>query len=41
MGKALLYVKSGGNFDAIKSKYKLTAAQEKTLNGQKESTTKA
>ena len=33
MGKALLYVKSGGNFEAIKSKYKLTAAQEKTLNG--------
>ena len=33
MGKALLYVKSGGNFDAIKAKYKLTAAQEKTLNG--------
>ena len=41
MGKALLYVKSGGNFEAIKSKYKLTAAQEKTLNGQKESTKKA
>ena len=41
MGKALLYVKSGGKFDAIKSKYKLTAAQEKTLNGQKESTKKA
>jgi len=36
MGKALLYVKSGGNFDAIKSKYKLTTAQEKQLKPKKD-----
>ena len=27
------YVRSGGSIDAIKTKYKLTAAQEKELNG--------
>ena len=35
MKKATEYVAAGGNVDAIKSKYKLTAAQEKELNGQK------
>ena len=33
------YVKAGGSIDAIKSKYKLTVSEEKTLNGQKESST--
>jgi len=31
--KAREYVKSGGSVDAIKSKYKLTVAQEQQLNG--------
>ena len=35
MKKATEYVAAGGSVDAIKSKYKLTAAQEKELNGQK------
>ena len=35
MKKAIEYVAAGGSVDAIKSKYKLTAAQEKELNGQK------
>ena len=29
---------AGGSIDAIKSKYKLTAVEEKTLNGQKADT---
>ena len=41
MGKALLYVKSGGSLSAIKSKYKLTEVQEKELNGQTKNTEKA
>ena len=36
--KAKEYMAAGGNIDAIKSKYKLTAAEEKTLNGQKAKT---
>ena len=31
--KAIEYVASGGSIDAIKTKYKLTAGQEKNLNG--------
>tara|TARA_R100001443_G_scaffold65649_1_gene74870 strand:+ start:2395 stop:2982 length:588 start_codon:yes stop_codon:yes gene_type:complete len=31
--KAMEYIASGGSIDAIKTKYKLTAAQEKNLNG--------
>ena len=38
MKKATEYVAAGGSVDAIKSKYKLTAAQEKELNGQKTDT---
>jgi len=41
MIKATEFCKAGGSVDAIKSKYKLTAAQEKTLNGQTGNTTKA
>ena len=41
MNKAVEYISSGGDIEAIKSKYKLTAAQEKQLNGQKSNTTKA
>ncbi len=41
MSKAVEYVLAGGDIEAIKSKYKLTAAQEKQLNGQKSNTTKA
>ena len=40
MKKAIEYVAAGGNIDAIRSKYKLTAAQEKELNGQTKDTTK-
>ena len=36
--KAKEYISAGGNLDAIKTKYKLTAKQEKELNGQKEKT---
>ena len=39
--KAKEYMAAGGNIDAIKSKYKLTAKEEKTLNGQKADTEKA
>ena len=38
--KAQDYIKAGGDIDAIKNKYKLTAAEEKTLNGKKANTTK-
>jgi len=31
--KAKDYIKAGGSIDAIKNKYKLTALEEKTLNG--------
>jgi hypothetical protein len=41
MSKAVEYISAGGDIKAIKSKYKLTAAQEKQLNGQKSNTTKA
>ena len=40
MKKAIEYIAAGGNIDAIRSKYKLTAAQEKELNGQTKDTTK-
>jgi hypothetical protein len=33
LAKAIEYVASGGSIDAIKTKYKLTAGQEKNLNG--------
>ena len=39
--KAKQYVAAGGKLDAIKTKYKLTAVQEKELNGQKANTEKA
>ena len=39
--KAREYVTAGGDVKAIKTKYKLTAAQEKELNGQTKNTTKA
>ena len=38
--KAKQYVAAGGKLDAIKTKYKLTATQEKELNGQKADTAK-
>ena len=38
--KAKKYVAAGGKLDAIKTKYKLTATQEKELNGQKADTAK-
>jgi len=41
MEKAKEYVIAGGNVNAIKTKYKLTAKQEKELNGQKANTEKA
>ena len=41
MKKAKEYVAAGGDVKAIKTKYKLTAVQEKELNGQKANTTKA
>jgi hypothetical protein len=40
MKKAMEYIAAGGNIEAIRSKYKLTAAQEKELNGQTKDTTK-
>ena len=40
MSDAIKYVKAGGDIKAIKSKYKLTAAQEKELNGQETNTEK-
>ena len=39
--KAKEYMGAGGDVKAIKTKYKLTAAQEKELNGQKANTEKA
>ena len=39
--KAQDYMKAGGDINAIKTKYKLTAAEEKTLNGKKANITKA
>jgi hypothetical protein len=33
LAKAIEYIASGGSIDAIKTKYKLTAGQEKNLNG--------
>ena len=41
MSKAKEYVGAGGDVKAIKTKYKLTAVQEKELNGQKADTEKA
>ena len=41
MNDAIKYVKAGGDIKAIKSKYKLTAVQEKELNGQETNTEKA
>jgi hypothetical protein len=38
---AMEYIASGGSVDAIKSKYKLTAVQEKQLNEKTADTTKA
>ena len=40
MKKAKEYVGAGGDVKAIKTKYKLTAVQEKELNGQKADTAK-
>ena len=40
MEKAKEFVAAGGDIEAIKTKYKLSKAQEKLLNGQKENTTK-
>jgi len=41
MKKAEEYVLAGGDVETIKSKYKLSKAQEKQLNGQKENTKEA
>ena len=41
MKSAMGYVRSGGEVEAVKSKYKLTESQEKELNGQKANTKKA
>ena len=41
MIKATEFCKAGGSIDAIKSKYKLTVVQEKTLNEQSKDITKA
>jgi hypothetical protein len=41
MKKAKEYIAAGGDVNAIKTKYKLTAKQEKELNGQKANTEKA
>ena len=41
MKKAKEYIIAGGDVNAIKTKYKLTAKQEKELNGQKTNTQKA
>ena len=38
MKKAKEYVTAGGDVEAIKTKYKLTAAQEKELNASKQKT---
>jgi len=40
MKKAKEYIAAGGDVNAIKTKYKLTAKQEKELNGQKANTAK-
>ena len=40
MKKAKEYIGAGGDVKAIKTKYKLTAVQEKELNGQKTNTEK-
>ena len=40
MKKAKEYIAAGGDVNAIKTKYKLTAKQEKELNGQKADTAK-
>ena len=40
MQKAKEYILAGGDVNAIKTKYKLTAKQEKELNGQKANTEK-
>ena len=40
MKKAKEYIEAGGDVEAIKTKYKLTAKQEKELNGQKANTEK-
>ena len=40
MKKAKEYIVAGGDINAIKTKYKLTAKQEKELNGQKADTAK-
>ena len=40
MEKAKEFVSAGGDVEAIKTKYKLSKAQEKLLNGQKENITK-
>ena len=41
MESAIKYVEAGGSVEAIQNKYKLTAAQEKQLNGQKANTKEA
>jgi hypothetical protein len=41
MKKAKEYIGAGGDVEAIKTKYKLTAVQEKELNGQKANTKEA
>ena len=41
MKKAKEYVAAGGDVEAIKTKYKLTATQEKELNGQTKDTKEA
>ena len=41
MEKAKEFVAAGGDIEAIKTKYKLSAAQEKLLNGQTKDTSKA
>ena len=41
MKKAKEYILAGGDVNAIKTKYKLTAKQEKELNGQKADTKEA
>ena len=41
MVKAIEFCKAGGSIDAIKSKYKLTAGQEKNLNEQSKNTQEA
>ena len=41
MEKAKEFVAAGGDIEAIKTKYKLSKAQEKLLNGQTKDTSKA